>query len=62
MGLIQIAKQLPDTHSTGRRHGVAFEHVYDVWRRAPARVLNVLSADRAVGSSEQFGRSRCVGR
>lgn len=61
-GLIQIAQELSDAPSTRRSHGVAFQHVYDVWRRAPARVLNVLSADRAVGASEQLGRLRRVGR
>jgi hypothetical protein len=60
-GLIQIAKQLPDAASAGRRRGIAFEHLYDSWCRAPERVLNVLSADISIIASDEFGRSRRVG-
>jgi hypothetical protein len=44
-GVIQIAKQLPDTPATGRRRRVTAEHLNDDWCRAPASLLNMISTD-----------------
>lgn len=62
-GLIQIAKQLPDAPSTRRCRGVAAEHLYDGWCRAPASLLDVLhSADISIIARHKLGRSRRMGR
>ena len=59
---MQIAKQLPDAPSPRRCRGVAFEHFYDGWCRAPASLLDVLSADISIIAGDEFGRSRRVSR
>src|SRR5215203_3352657 len=61
-GLIQIANQLPDAPSARRCRGVAYEHFYDGWWRAPASLLNVISADISIIAGDEFGRSRRVSR
>jgi hypothetical protein len=52
----------PTRPPPGGAAGVAAEHVYDGWRRAPARLLNVLSADISIIARDEFGCSRRVGR
>ena len=61
-GLIQTANQFPDAPSARRCRGVAAEHVNDHWDRAPACLLNVISADLSSIARHKFDCSGRVGR
>lgn len=59
---IQIAKQFTDAPTTRRCRRIAPEHINDDWYRAPASLLNVISADMSIITRQEFGRSRRVCR
>lgn len=59
---IQIAKQVTDAPTTRRCGRIAPEHINDDRYRAPASLLNVISADTSIIARQEFGRSRRVGR